>query len=146
MVVPSVVESPVVVPEPPPEVLVAEAVWSPVPVAPPAPVVSLLVEPSVLPVVVALVLLTVVLAPVVLLVAVALAVTEPVVPEPVVLAAELVRLVAESDCDVGDDSEPHAAARNANRTTVIDNDALFIAPPPFRMDATDTVGHGREKR
>ena len=125
MVVPSVVASPLVVPEPPLEVLVVEAVWSPVPVEPPAPVVSLavLVAPSVL----ALVLLSVVSAAVPPLVSVALPVTEPVVPEPVVLAPELVRLLAESCGDVEEDSEPQPATRNANRTTVLDNDALFMA-------------------
>ena len=133
MVVPSVVVSPLVVPEPPLEVLVVEAVeaveavWSPVPVEPPAPVVTLpvLVAPSVL-----------VPAAVPAPATVALPVTEPVVPEPVVLAPELVRLLVESCGDVEGDPEPQAATKNTKGTTVIDRDALFISPLPFRMDAT----------
>ena len=93
------------------------------------------------------VLPTVVPAAVPPLVSVTLPVTEPVVPEPVVLAPELVRLLADSGCGVEEDSEPHAATKQANRTTVIDSDALFIAPLPFRMDARPAaIAAGREKR
>lgn len=125
MAVSTVVASPLVVPEPPLELLLVEAVWSPVPVEPPAPVVSLpvLVTAAVL----AFVLLTVVPTAVPPLVSVTLPVTEPVVPEPAVLALELVGLLAESCCAVEEDPEPQAATKPANRTTVIESDTLFIA-------------------
>ena len=134
MVVPSVAVFSVVVPEPPLEVLVVEAVWLRVPAPPPAPVVSLpvLVAPSVP----ALVLLPVVPAAFPPLVSVVLPVTEPSVAEPLVLAPEFVRLLVESGCDVDAGSAPQAASENASGTTVIDNDALYIIPPPFRTHAT----------
>lgn len=127
----SVVVSPLVGPEPPLDVLVAEAVWVLVPVEPPAPVsLAVLVAPSVL----ALVLLTA-LATVPAVLSVAPALVEPVVPEQVVFALELAGPLADSGCAVGVDSEPHAATKNGKRTTLIDSDALYI-PRAFRTDVT----------
>jgi len=118
------VASPLVVPDPPLEVLLLEAVWSLAPVEPAAPVVPfpVLAAPSVVP------LAPTVVPPAVLaLVFVAPPPPAFVLPPVVLLALELEGPLVASGCDGAACSEPHAATKNPNSIPT-PADALFMGP------------------